>query len=79
MSMVEWYVDIPNLVGSFLCLIKAKFSFLSTCYYLALIIVISILFTWFNAGYNLGYVTSYSHGYFMYLLVTEWIMDAKPN
>jgi len=79
MSMVEWYVEIPNLTGSCLCLIKSRFSGFCTCYYVALIVVISLLFTWFNAAYKHGYVTSYSHVYFMYLLVTERIMGARPN
>ncbi len=42
-------------------------------------VVISLLFTWFNVCYKLGYITSYSHGYFMYLLVIEMIMDERPN
>jgi len=42
-------------------------------------VVISFLFTWFNVGYKLGYMTSYSRGYFIYLLVTKRIMDAIPN
>jgi len=33
-------------------------------------VVTSLLFTWFNTGYKLGYMISCSHGYFMYLLVT---------
>ena len=42
-------------------------------------VVISLLFIWFNVGYKHGYVTSSCHGYFMYLLViVEW-MDARPN
>lgn len=60
-------------------LIKAKFFCFCTCYYVALIVVISLLFTWFNVGYKHGYVIGYGHGYFMYLLVTKRIMDARPN
>ena len=41
--------------------------------------VISFLFMWFNVGYKNGYMTGCSHGYFMYLLITEIIMDARPN
>ena len=78
-SMVEWYVEVSNLVGSCLCLIKAKFYFFCTCYYVALTVFISLLFKWFNVGYKHVYMTSYSHGYFMYLLVTKRIMDARPN
>jgi len=70
MSMVRWYVEVPNIVDSCLCLIKSKFSFFCTCYYVALITIILFLFTWFNVGYKHGYMTGYSHGYFMYVLVT---------
>jgi len=45
----------------------------------ALTVVISLLFSWFDVGYKHGYLTSYCHGYFMYLIVTERIMDAIPN
>ena len=38
-------------------------------------VVILLLFT----GFNLGYMTDYCYGYFMYLLVTEKIMDEIPN
>lgn len=41
--------------------------------------IISLLFTWSNVGYKLGYMTDYSHGYSMYLIVTKKIMDAIPN
>ena len=42
-------------------------------------VVISLLFSWFNVGYKHGYMTSYCHGYFMYLLVTEKKIGARPN
>lgn len=42
-------------------------------------VVISLLFTWFNADYKHGYMTGYSHGYIMYLVVIERIIDAKSN
>jgi len=79
MSMVKWHVEVPNLVVSCLSLIKAKFSSFFTCYYVALIVVISLLFTWFNASFKHFYVTSSSHGYFMYLLVIKRMFDARPN
>jgi len=79
MSMVGWYVEVPNLVGSCLFLIKAKFSCFCTCYYVALMDFISFLYKWSNVGYKNGYVTGYSHGYFVYLLVIGRIMDARPN
>jgi len=63
----------------FLCLIKAKFHCFFNCYYLALIFVISLLFTWFNASYKHGYMTGYFHGCFMHLLVTERVMNARPS
>ena len=72
-------MEVLNLVGSCLCVIKAKFSFFCICYYVALMDVISLLFTWFNVGYKHGYMLGYCNGYFMHLLVTERIMDAIPN
>jgi len=42
-------------------------------------VVISSLLAWFNASYKHGYVIGSSHGYFLYLLVNERIMDARPN
>ena len=44
-----------------------------------LMVVLYLLFTWFNSSYKHGYVIDLCHGYFMYLLVTiNWI-DAIPN
>ena len=42
-------------------------------------VVITLLFSWFNIGYKHGYMIGYCHGYFMYLLVTERIIDERPN
>ena len=64
MSMVGWYMEVSNLVGSFLCLMKDKFSCLCTCNYVALMAVILWLFLWLYAGYKNGYVTPFSHGSF---------------
>ena len=64
MSMVGWYVEVPNLVGSCLCLIKAKFSCFFTCIYVALIVVILWLFLWLYVDYKHRYVIGYSHGPF---------------
>lgn len=44
-----------------------------------LMVVISLLFTWLNSSYKHGYMISYYYGHSMYLLVTERIMDARPN
>ena len=41
--------------------------------------VISLIFSWLNAGYKHGYMTGSCHGYFMYLLVIVKLMDARPN
>ena len=48
-------------------------------HYVTLMVVMSLLFTWFDACYKHGYMTGYSHGHFMYLLVIERIMEARPN
>jgi len=42
-------------------------------------VVVSFLFSFFNIDYKHGYMTGYCHGYFMYLIATERIMDARPN
>jgi len=42
-------------------------------------VVMSFLVSWFNVGYKNIYMTGYCHGYFMYLLVTERIMDVRSN
>jgi len=43
-SMIGWYVEVPNLVGFCICLIRAKFLFLlmskCTCYYVSLMVVL---------------------------------------
>ena len=77
--MVRWYLEVPNLVGSCLCLMKVKVSFFCTCYYVALMVVILWLFIWLYDGYKHGYMNGFSHGYFHFLLVTEIIMDARLN
>ena len=41
------------------------------CYVIAIFMV--------NVGSKHGYMTSYFHSYFMYLLVMERIMDMRPN
>ena len=64
MSMVRWYVEVPNLVDSCLCLMKDKFSYICTGKYVALIIFILWLFMWLYTGYTHGYVTGSSHGSF---------------
>lgn len=58
---------------------KAKFSYFCTFLYVDLMVVISLIFIWFNDAYKHGYMTGSCHGYFMYLLVIlKWI-DARPN
>ena len=79
MSMVGWYVKVPNLVGSCLCLMISKFSCFFNSNYVPLIDVISWLFMWLYFCYTNGYVTGYSHGLFHVFLVTEIIMDARCN
>ena len=78
-SMVRWYVEASNLVGSCLFLIKSKLSWFFTCYYVVLMVFITFLFTWFNVIYKNSYMIGHNHGYFMCLLVTERIMDARSN
>ena len=60
-SMVKWYVEVPDLVGFFIWLIRAKFllSLISkcTCYYVALMVVLSLLSIWLYVGYNHAYMT----------------------
>ena len=64
MSMVGWYMEVANLVGSYLCLMKAKLScfLIGKCagYYVNIIFVILCLFI----GYNNGYMNVFIHGYF---------------
>ena len=79
MSMVSRYVEVPNLVGSYLCLMKAKLYLFCIGIYVDLIVVTLWLFLWLYFGYKHGYVTVYSHVLFHVLLVTEIIMDERPN
>jgi len=57
-SMVGWYMEFPYLVGFFLCLIRDKFLLIlmskCTCYYVDLIVVLSLLFIWLYVGYKHG-------------------------
>jgi len=59
-------VEVPNLVGILLCLIKAKFLLLFArkciCYYVALMVVPLLLFICLYAGYKHGYMIVLSHG-----------------
>ena len=63
-SMVRWYVEVPNLVGFCIWLMRAKFllSLMSnyTCYYVALMVVLSLLSIWLYIGYKHGYMTDLS-------------------
>ena len=69
----------PKLSKIFLRLIKYKLPYFCTCLYVDLMVVISLIFIWFNASYKHGYMTSSDHGYFMYLLVITKLMDERPN
>jgi len=65
-SMVKWYVEVPDLVGFCIWLIKAKFllSLMSnyTCYYMALILVLSLTFLLLYVGYKHGYMIDFKYG-----------------
>jgi len=54
--MVMWYVEVPDLVGFYIWLIRAKFLliFMSkcTCCYVDLMIILSLLFIWLYASYK---------------------------
>ena len=69
----------PKLGQIFLWLIKDKFSYFYTDLYVDLMVVISLIITWFYVGYKNGYTTCSCHGYFVYLLVIVKWMDARPN
>jgi len=66
--MVVWYVIVLKLVGFFQYLIRAKFLLLLSskcaCYYVALMVFISLLFMWLYVGYKHGYMIVLSHGSF---------------
>lgn len=59
-------MEVPNLVGFYLCLIRDKFLFLlmrkCTCYYVDLMVFLLLLFIWLYDGYKHGYLTDLSHG-----------------
>ena len=63
-----WNVEVPNLVGNFIWLIKAKFLLLLVrkCigYFVALMVVLLLLIIWLYAGYKHGLMTYLSHGSF---------------
>ena len=48
----------------------------STCYYVALMDVLSLLFIWLYASYKNGSMTDSSHGSYHVLLKNEWLMNA---
>ena len=54
-------MEVPNLVGYCLFLMKAKFSFFFTYYYVDLMVVILCLFISLYVVYKHGYVTGSSH------------------
>lgn len=59
-------MGVLDLVGFFLCLIRGKFllSFMSnyTCYYVALMVVISFLSIWLYVGYKHDFMVDSSYG-----------------
>jgi len=63
-SMVGWYVEVPELVSFCIWLIRAKFllPLINKCtiYYVALMVVISLLSIWLYGGYKHGYMTDTS-------------------
>ena len=65
-SMVGWYVEVPDLVGFFIWLIRAKFlqSFMSNYifYYVALMVVLSLLLFWLYDSYKRRFMTYLSYG-----------------
>ena len=68
-------MEVLNSVDIFLCLNKSKFILLfvrkCTGYYVALMVVLLLLFIWLYVGYKHGYMTYLSHGFLHFLLVTE--------
>ena len=62
-----------------LWLIKSKLSYFWNCLYVDLMVVMSLILTWFNASYKHGYTIGSCHGYFMYFHVINKWMDEIPN